>query len=146
MYFVTRRFKIGGKYLKKLNDYEKGFIEAFLDTDGGIYLAKGKHIKQGVVVTFFNNNRKLLEKVVKILDLKDPVFVEKKNKNISYELRIRQVAIVKPLLEQITLVIKEKRRKIALELLLFGNQALNVHKRTIQYKETIQRLIDLFYT
>ena len=63
--------------MKQFNDYEKGFLECFIDTDGTITVSKtqGKYVVP--IVSFSNNSLKLLNKIRNILGIKQNFY--KKN-------------------------------------------------------------------
>lgn len=103
--------------MRKLNDYEKGFIEAFIDTDGSITIGKPrrKEIIPHISVRFSNNSKEILEKVMKILGIRKNLQTHSKKKRHCYTLLLSRRESV-ALLKQIKLVVKEDRRKAILEL------------------------------
>ena len=130
--------------MKILTDYEKGFIEASIDTDGSIllYNAKVKITKKGwsprIILVFYNNSIQFLDKIQKILGTSKNYIKKKSNisKNINYELRYHH-ADCRCILPQLRLVIKEKRRILALEILEFIKHGTNQYTITPEYKKRI---------
>ena len=102
---------------KTFNDYEKGFLECFIDTDGGIYF----HNVSGILysyIRFYNNSKELLEKVINIIGtgfIKEHhtkgFKTDKKHYRIQYNLKD-----ILWILPQLSLIIKEDKRIMAIGL------------------------------
>jgi hypothetical protein len=127
---------------RTLTEYEKGFIEGFLDADGCITLNQGRNLKPKVIVCFANNSIEILEKIAKIIgEVKPPRLISKRP---GYELRIQRQSVVKNILSQISLIVKEPRRKIALKLLEYDRTMLSSKKRPANYHNVINKLVNEF--
>ena len=101
--------------IRKLEGYDKGYIEAALDTDGsiGIYHIKGKNkFSPRVKTSFYNNNIDLLWKIAKILGKGRPYSTMRNVWQLDYHNQDSY-----EILTQIELVVKEKKRFIALEII-----------------------------
>jgi len=137
--------------MKKLNDYERGFIEAAIDSDGGIYLdslgKKRTGISRLARVKFFNNSVEFLEKIQKILGINKTLKLQ--NKKLKRKCKVLQLGQkeTKALLEQITLVIKEKRRIVALKFIEYKENAGPMNKATCtsEYRKRIEELTEEFF-
>jgi hypothetical protein len=114
------------KKLIKLSDYQKGYIEAMIDGEGCICLSKPKKktrdftLRPEIKIT--NTNLDILLKIKRILNKKCSVNIVKRpypNKPqwaTCYLLRLHSDG-ASEILSQIKLVIKEKKRKIALKVM-----------------------------
>jgi hypothetical protein len=105
--------------MKELNEWERGFISAFVDTDGGIYLSRRKGRESGYLkrLVFFNNSKDLLDRVQEILGTTKNYQVKNGN---GYELRYYG-GDMKWILPQLKLVLKEHRRLTMIEFLKHSN-------------------------
>jgi len=117
-------------YKKKLNEYEKGFLSCFLDTDGYISLSKvkrkkyktGKGWHPSYMMGFCNNNIDLLKKIENIIGYEGR-YVKKKGSS-NWSLRYGKREIIRGILDQIKLIVKEKRRILLLEYFYLADHRL----------------------
>ncbi len=109
--------------MKELNEWEKGFISAFLDTDGGLYLIKRRDRESSYYcrMIFFNNCKELLDKVQNILGLEKNYQIKNGN---SYELRYYGKDM-RWILPQLELVLKEHKRLTIIDFLDHLNKGSN---------------------
>lgn len=130
--------------MKELNGYERGFIEASIDTDGGIYLERKKNtLHIAVRIRFFNNSKEFLDKIQEILGT-NKNYVRRKgsrNKNLILGYSNNDCRWILP---QLKLVIKEEKRKIALELLESIRNGNNQYTITDVHKEKKSELFHKF--
>lgn len=134
----------------KLSQYEKGFVEAFIDTDGSIYLSKVKRIRgkgytPKIALDFSNNSIKILEKIKEILNQEHRKLTLKKGSK-NYKISFRH-GIIRKLFPQIRLVIKEDKRKKSLEILKhLENAAIGGRGKinTLEYQEKMDKLVEDF--
>ena len=135
--------------MKKFSDYERGFIEGVLDSDGSITLKRRGNSYSGyspiVRVSFSNNSKEFLGKVRRILGCGHKLTQKKGEK--CYKFALGQTNS-KELLEQIKLVVKEGRRKVGLKLIQFKEQHFKDTRFNLPnwYKQEIDNLIEQFYT
>jgi hypothetical protein len=108
--------------MKKLTQYERGYIEGIIDGEGSIVLVRKKNFGHGapkrgwspsITLNIANNNIFLLKKVQKIIGLKT-MYSKKGTK--SFYLRACHGKI-KWLFPQIKLIEKEYRRRLALKII-----------------------------
>jgi len=130
-----------------LDAYEKGFISAFIDTDGSICLNKVKNRKTPQIAVYFSNNSiELLEKVRDMIGLDRPLIHHKGTKNYSLRYFNKKAS---ELLKQVELVVKEKRRKAALELADYlesqGGRKMNQHTKPKGFDEKVRDIVESFY-
>ncbi len=131
------------------SDYERGFIEGLLDSDGSITLKRQGNNYSGyspiVCVSFSNNSKEFLEKVRRILGCGHKLTLKKGDKYSKFALR---QTYSKELLERIKLVVKEGQRKIILKLIQFKEQYFKDTRFNLPnwYKQEIDNLIEQFYT
>ena len=136
--------------MKILSEYEKGFIEAAIDCDGSLSLIKDtyhkdhgyrKRMKRGyyirITMSFSNNSLELLGKIQDILESNLTPALAKGTKNYNM---VYRHTVLRWLLPQIELVIKEQRRKIALQIL----DLLETDQREPNREETLQDLVEKF--
>lgn len=128
-----------------LSEYEKGFVEAFIDTDG--YIQVGRHkkpkSKRGwevlIRLRFSNNSIQILEKLQNILGcgcIYEQQITSGGNKH--YVLQITQNGC-RQILPQLKLTIKEDKRKLALQILdLIRNKRI-ISKEL--YEKTLEKLV-----
>ena len=111
--------------IAKFTDYERGFIEGFLDADGSIVVGlPSRYVSCRIRVKFFNNDVLLLEKIISIMGKKKRIHSYGSDTTLRHKkLRYRPFAVVYAnrdayeILSQITLVSKEKKRQMALRIL-----------------------------
>lgn len=131
------------------SDYERGFIEGLLDSDGSITLKRQGNNYSGyspiVRVSVSNNPKEFLEKVRRILSCGHKLTLKKGDKCSNFALGQTDS---KELLEQIKLVVKKGRRKVALKLIQFKEQYFKDIRFNLPnwYKQEIDNLIEQFYT
>lgn len=120
--------------MKELNEWEKGFVSAFIDTDGGIYLDKRTNTVSNFncKMVFFNNSKELLDKVQDILGSNKRYQIKYNNKS-SYELRYYGKDM-RWILPQLELVVKEKKRLAVIEFLNYSIKGSNQFSG-IEHKE-----------
>lgn len=141
--------------VRKLNDYERGFIEGFLDADGYISLSKRRKSSMkpkykrapAIVVGFCNTNIDVLKKIRQIIGV-DKKFTVKKPKG-TYKESYTYVLIsfdAINLLKQVSLVVKEETRLKALELHEYvqsiGGHGINQTTIPDEYYMTVQEIIE----
>lgn len=131
--------------MKKLNRYERGFIEGIIDGEGylefskqGVSKNENSRTKSGFVwrsrLSISNNSLKLLNKVQRICG---KGFIVKKPKG-NYELRYGS-NVLRKLLPQIKLVVKERKRRVltkALSIITFGR-----NQYTENYDKKLEKLL-----
>jgi hypothetical protein len=104
----------------KLNDYDRGWIEAIIDGEGTVSLHRQKKGNYGYYyaprVNIYNTHESIVTKFVNIVGKKNCyVRVSKKNRcKPLYEVWVKKPAI-RELLSQIKLLAKEKQQKLLLE-------------------------------
>jgi hypothetical protein len=131
-----------GKYMKKLNDYEKGFLEGLIDGEGSLIIHKDKRkdCKLGwtphIRITISNRNKQLLEKARNMFG---GGYIIRKPDD-SYELRVGP-NLTRKTLPQLNLIVKEKRKIKVLNIL----NLLKVGRNQFTYDEfSRQKLIEEF--
>jgi len=129
--------------MKPLSDYEKGFIEASIDTDGSIGLSKKQ---QGIIVielSFSNNSLEYLDKIKQMLNTTNKSVLKKGTKNYTVKVG---VTTMKWLFPQIKLVVKENKRIVALKMMDIKN---TYHSKGIknpdEYRKKMYALMKDFY-
>lgn len=131
------------KEVKELTEYERGFIEGFLDADGCIGLYKqmydyGRGWTIRLTLTFSNNSLEILEKIYDILGESGSI-VKRVNKGVfNYDLKYRHNAM-RRILPQLKLIIKEHRRKTALAILD------RLGKKVVTSEGELEMLIEEFF-
>lgn len=133
-----------------LSPYERGFIEGFLDADGCITLGSyGKNRRTPRFnVSFSNNSVDILNKIQKILGINKSLVLKETGsfKNYQFALSPKESYA---LLKQITLVVKEHRRKIGIECYEYiqacGGASMNDHTRPKDYDSKISEFLDKFH-
>lgn len=133
--------------MRVLNEYERGYIEAFLDADGCISVYRNKkdcdRSRPRVEVGFYNNNLAVLEKISSILGISANIYKKEVNRvNPSYTLKVTKKAEQYELLKQLNLVVKEERRKIALRVLEFDNFGRNTQELSEDYVMKMDGLLE----
>jgi hypothetical protein len=126
--------------MKKFNEYEKGFLEAFIDTDGGIYATK--RADGGTVylhVTLFNNCKELLDKVQMIIGSNKNYIKKEYKDRYNYELRYHGKQAAK-ILKQLNLILKEPRRKLLIQM----SDLMGTNHNTKENMEKIFELYNIF--
>jgi len=122
-----------------LSDYERGFLEAGIDFEGCIGLYKhirkcGKGFSWEAMVTIDNTNRDILEKVKLICHGKGCISTTHNVYGAVYHYRI-PVMILRDILPQLSLVIKERKRQLLLTALCYLRQGS--HDNHDEYLELI---------
>jgi len=134
----------------KLTEYERGFIEACIDTDGSIFIEKHKNQKGTEsyypVVSFSNNSVKLLNKIKKILKVNNKLILKKGSKNYKFAIKSHKAL---NLLKSISLVVKEEKR---LKLIRLGEISTSRYGRNQydrefldQTKKEIEKILGNWY-
>lgn len=123
-----------------MDDFDRGFISGFLDADGSIIIRKLKSGSATVAVQFYNNNIDTLvylqEKIGKEYC---SLYVTDKGDRMSFSLNVKK-AMLLDLLKQLNLVMKEKRRVLAIKLLEM--QLTPLKMRTQANRARIEMLIE----
>lgn len=132
--------------MKSLSDFERGFLSLAIDTDGSFYLIKVKSTtkrdwKIEISLSFSNNSQEFLNFIQNIIgsDLKLVRKKGSKNYKISYRHKV-----LKWLLPQLELIIKENRRKIAIKILNHLNIGINQYNNTAYYESELISLVNQF--
>jgi len=131
-----------------LSNYERGFIAACIDTDGYITLSKrsGTGCSRIVGVGFANNSILFLNRIQYILGTNKKLINKKGTNNYKFRLSPSESY---DLLKQISLIIKEHRRIIAIELYELGRSAFGMNKHSPRLEEHVKKtetLIKKFYS
>ena len=128
---------------KTLNDYEKGFIECFIDTDGCIVFGNKKSQSYiSIQLVFSNNSRNILDKIQEIFNSNKNYTVYKTSAGNNHYVLVYQANTCRWILPQLKLVIKEEKRKLALEILNV-RKGINRNYKRINKKRFIKRLEDI---
>lgn len=133
--------------MNKLNSYEKGFISAFIDTDGSICLDNVNTRKTPRIAVYFNNNSiELLERVRDMIGIEKSFKLKKGSRN--YALVYYRAQAVE-LLKQVKLIVKEHRREVAIELgdyiASLGGRSINQYSKPPDYDDKIRLMVESFY-
>ncbi len=106
----------------KITQYEKGFLEGLIDGEGCLCIAHSIDKRDGeifrVELSISNTNLKLLKKAQKIIkggSIQKLIRKNKKHKD-CFLLRFNSSA-TKNILPQLSLIVKEHKRKIAIKIL-----------------------------
>ncbi len=105
-----------------LNCYEKGYIAGVLDGDGCIYLNKKK---KAITVIFTNKSKPLLEKISYLIGINTTICYQQ-SKDV-YNIQYKHSAI-KHFLPQLKLIVRERKRVLALEILKYKTGIYNQYK------------------
>lgn len=100
-----------------LSDFDIGYLSGMLDADGSITvsLVKGKYLS--VRIRFYNNNLDIIERLKSMIGEEYcSVYVNDRSGKVEYALSINNGGRIK-LLSAMKLIMKEKRREIAIEIL-----------------------------
>jgi hypothetical protein len=133
----------------KLTEYQKGFIEALLDERGHIFLAYHDGRKNGRGIYYPTINIMLKSSSMWILEkARDMLGIRKgfnRRKNL-YTLTLGELES-EELLRQITLIKREQRRLVALEMIDIKKKwiAGSCDKVLPEYKSEVDRLVKSFY-
>ena len=100
--------------VRKLDEYERGWIEAAIDGEGSFLLRKTKHNNWHCTLEISNTDKRFLEKAKKMIgDGKIYSSYEKKERRFQL---FRRNALI-DLLSQLSLTIKERQRILIIEAL-----------------------------
>lgn len=130
-----------------LTDYEKGFVEGVIDTDGCITIYKHRHkASRGwhakVLLSVSNCNDNLLKKFQNIVG--GGTIIKKPNKTGGiYEYRLQQYGEngCKKLFPQITLIVKEERRLYAFKIWKHIEGSSLNRNRGVTYEKKLEQLM-----
>jgi len=139
----NHRYRKKEPYHKILNNYEKGFLSAALDTDGGVYIykMKRKHFPYWQIIikmAFYNNSIQYLDKIQQILGTNNNYVHSNKNKCLTLAYYSNTCRVILP---QIELVIKEGIRKKALKMLELLEKGKN---KTLRNEEYRNKLLNIY--
>ncbi len=131
---------------KHLTDYERGWLEALIDSEGCIYFNVGnfqeRYLRWRATVQVGNKNRELLEKALRIVGSGSlNSYNPKGNRNYAWQLTWH-AATVRVLLPQLDLIVKREQKR----LILVALEILEERRKTgsTQYTDDIQaRLITI---
>jgi len=128
--------------VKRLDDWERGFLSAAVDTDGSIYMSNPVASNTfDLRINFSNNDKTLLQKILDILDLDLKISRKKGSKNHVITL---SHYVLRWLLPQLTLVVKEWKRKIGISYLdVIDNR--DDYETKEQFYADIKLLYNKFY-
>jgi hypothetical protein len=134
----------------KLTEYQKGFVEALLDERGHIFLAYHDGRKNGreiyyptINIMLKSNSMWVLEKARNMLDVRKGF----NRRGKLYTLTLGELES-EELLKQITLIKREQRRLVALELIDIKKKWIvgSCDKVLPEYKSEVDRLVKNFHT
>jgi len=134
--------------MKVLSDYERGYIEAFIDSDGSISVYRNSknpdRFRPRVDVCFHNNCLEVLDKIAEMLGLETRIYKKQKSNRVnpSYTLKVTKKIDQYELLRQLQLVVKEERRKIALKVLELDNFGRNSRELSEKYIQNMNILLE----
>jgi len=138
--------------MEKLNEYEVGFLEGVIDTDGSINIRRSKRYdREGsrgwepqVRLTVSNNSVELLRKVKQIIFERTGYTTKLAHKKGSdnWEYRIYSSEVLRWLLPQLNLIVKREKQRKAIELLNLMKLGIN----RFTNKAYNKRLYDLLNT
>lgn len=141
--YIKRRKKHIIKGMNKIWIYNKGWIEALIDSEGSLSLLKEKrvHFKAGYTyksrLNIANKNRELLEKAKKIISGGAIIGPNKKG---LYNLDVSANSI-RQILPKIKLINKEKQRRLLLKALdILKRHVTRGHSRTRIEIEKLENL------
>lgn len=100
-----------------LSEFELGYLSGMLDADGSIIvgLSQGKYMS--VKVYFYNNSLDIIERLQTMIGEKYcSIYVNDRSGKVEYRLSVKNGGRIK-LLSKLKLIMKEKRREIAMEIL-----------------------------
>lgn len=149
MWFVKYRETIGVVKEMELTEYQKGFLSAFLDERGGIFLTYYDGRKKGKGIYYPTINIILKSSSISFLGkVRDMLGVRK-----SFNKRRGQYTLIlgelesEELLRQITLVRQEARRLVALKMIDIKKKwvAGTCDKVLPEYKDEVDKLVEEFY-
>jgi hypothetical protein len=132
--------------MKQLTDYERGFIEGVIDSEGSITLNKNKLMLRksrrgwtpNIRLEIVNNSLDLLNKIQRILGTNITPVLKKGTR--CYKIALRH-SVLRELFPQISLVIKENRRLLALELMNTLRVGINKYTNSDEYENRIQEIV-----
>jgi len=132
--------------MKQLTDYERGFIEGVIDSEGSITLNKKvlmlRKNKRGwtpnIRLEIANNSLEFLGKIQEILGTNIKPVSKKGSRNYKIALRHK---VIRELFPQICLIIKENRRLLTLELLSTLKIGINKYTNSAEYENRIQEIV-----
>lgn len=132
--------------MKNLSEYERGYLSASIDTDGSLSLYKNKSKayrgwKAEITLSFSNNSEKYLIRLCNMIGSRVKL-VKKKNSN-NFKISFRH-NVLKWLLPQLKLTIKENRRLYAIEILNHFRKGINQHTNSPEYEKRLQDLVESF--
>ncbi|MCE7734700.1 MAG: hypothetical protein GPJ54_07480 [Candidatus Heimdallarchaeota archaeon] len=132
--------------MKVLTEFERGYLSASIDTDGSLSLYKNKSKayrgwKAEISLSFSNNSVSYLTRICDMIGSKVKL-VEKKNSK-NYKISFRH-NVLRWLLPQLELTIKENRRLYAIKILNHFKKGINQHTNTSEYEKGLELLVDKF--
>ena len=130
--------------MRELSDYERGYIEAFLDTDGtlGAYMGYQQYKNSlspnlAIRIDFINTDIKILEKVIEIIG---PGRISENENNGNFKSTkpifrlMYTIKVADWLLPQLELVIKDDKRRAIMEV-------IKKHKSTKDWGEKYKGIV-----
>ena len=135
--------------MTKLNDFEKGYIAAFLDGEGTICITKSKNDDYRPQVVLYNTHKGVINYLSKLLKTYSVENIVDKRKGlinnmvynrVSYQVSIRKLQDIYLFLTDIktSLIIKEKQAENCLKFLEYKFNRLD-HKYSEQDKKEMNK-------
>jgi hypothetical protein len=133
--------------IRKLSEYEKGWLAGIIDSDGHLYFGRPKSKKYKnwrISVEVSNINLPFLEKIREIIGYGSINIYssrEKKGYSPAYNYKLTTRDGIEKLLCQLTLIVKETQRKLLLEAIgLLEERKNETNKRLFEINRMFRQL------
>jgi len=132
--------------IKTLTEYERGWLAGILDSDGHLYFGRPKSKKYKnwrISVEVSNINLQFLEKIREVIGSGSihPYYSRKKEWLPAYNYKLMARDGIEKLLSQLTLIVKEKQRKLLLEAIqILEGEKTETNKRLFEINEEFRQL------